>query len=46
MGDRKVAHLPLEQQFNQLSLKLRLCQMELIQEWMRDVKSTLIDSKE
>ncbi len=40
-----LAHLPLEQQFNQLSLDLRLRQMKLIQEWMSDVKSA-IDSQE
>jgi PadR family transcriptional regulator, regulatory protein AphA len=41
-----LANLPPEQQFNQLSLDLRLRQMVLIQEWMRDVKSQIIDSKE
>jgi DNA-binding PadR family transcriptional regulator len=41
-----LANLPPEQQFNQLSITLRLRQMELIQEWMRDVKSTIIDSKD
>ena len=39
-------HLPPEQQFNQLSLDLRLRQMQLIQEWMRDIKTKIIDSKE
>jgi len=41
-----LVNLPPEQQFNQLSLKLRLRQMELIQEWMRDVKTQIIDTKE
>ena len=39
-------NLPLEQQFNYLSLDLRLRQMKLIQEWMMDVKTKIIDSKE
>ena len=39
-------HLPPEQQFNKLSLDLRLRQMQLIQEWMRDIKIKTIDSKE
>ena len=41
-----LAHLPPEQQFNQLSLDLRLRQMKLIQEWMSDVKLTIIDLQE
>ncbi len=40
------ANLPPEQEFNQLSLDLRLRQMQLIQEWMRDVKNRIIESKE
>ena len=40
------ANLPSEQQFNHLSLDLRLRQMKLIQEWMMDVKTMIIDSKE
>jgi len=40
------ANLPSEQQFNHLSLDLRLRQMKLIQEWMMDVKTIIIDSKE
>jgi len=40
------ANLPPEQQFNHLSLDLRLRQMKLIQEWMRDIKTKIIDSKE
>jgi len=40
------ADLPPEQQFNHLSLDLRLRQMKLIQEWMMDVKTKIIDSKE
>ncbi|MEO5887214.1 MAG: PadR family transcriptional regulator [Anaerolineales bacterium] len=39
-------NLPPEQQFNHLSLDLRLRQMKLIQEWMMDVKTKIIDSKE
>jgi PadR family transcriptional regulator, regulatory protein AphA len=41
-----LTNLPPEQQFNQLSLDLRLRQMQLIQEWMRDIKTKIIDSKE
>jgi len=41
-----LANLPPEQQFNYLSLDLRLRQMKLIQEWMMDVKTKIIDSKE
>lgn len=41
-----LVNLPPEQQFNQLSLDLRLRQMKLIQEWMRDVKINIIDSQE
>ena len=33
-----LAHLPLEQTFNRLSLDLRLRQMKLIQEWMVEIK--------
>jgi PadR family transcriptional regulator, regulatory protein AphA len=39
-------HLPPEQQFNQLSLDLRLRQMQLIQEWMMDIKTKIIDLKD
>ena len=41
-----LAHLPPEQQFNQLSLDLRLRQMKLIQEWMNEIKTKIFDSKE
>jgi DNA-binding PadR family transcriptional regulator len=41
-----LANIPPEQQFNQLSLDLRLRQMKLIQEWMRDIKTKTYDSKE
>jgi PadR family transcriptional regulator AphA len=41
-----LANLPPEQQFNQLSLDLRLRQMKLIQEWMREIKTKIIDSQE
>ena len=41
-----LANLPPEQQFNQLSLNLRLRQMKLIQEWIREVKTKIFDSKE
>ena len=41
-----LANLPPEQQFNQLSLDLRLRQMKLIQEWMNDIKTKIFDSKE
>lgn len=39
-----LANLPPEQQFNQLSLDIRLRQMQLIQEWMMDIKTKIIDS--
>jgi len=39
-------NIPPEQQFNHLSLDLRLRQMKLIQEWMMDVKTLIIASKE
>jgi len=41
-----LTNLPPEQQFNQLSLDLRHRQMKLIQEWMRDIKTKIIDPKE
>jgi len=41
-----LANLPHEQQFNQLSLDLRLRQMKLIQEWIRDIKTKVIDPQE
>lgn len=41
-----IAHLPAEQQFNHLSLDLRLRQMELIEEWMQDVKKRTLNSLE
>jgi PadR family transcriptional regulator, regulatory protein AphA len=41
-----LANLPPEQQFNQLSLDLRLRQMKLIQDWMSDIKTKIFDSKE
>jgi DNA-binding PadR family transcriptional regulator len=34
-----LAHLPSEQEFNRLSLDLRLRQMKLIQEWMVEIKT-------
>jgi len=39
-------YLPYDQQFNHLSLDLRLRQMKLIQEWMMDVRTKIIDLKE
>lgn len=39
-------NLPYDQQFNHLSLDLRLRQMKLIQEWMMDVRTKIIDLKE
>jgi len=41
-----LANLPPEQQFNQLSLDLRLRQMKLIQGWMSDIKTRIINLKE
>jgi DNA-binding PadR family transcriptional regulator len=41
-----LVNLPPEQQFNQLSLDLRYRQMKLIQEWISDIKTKIIDSKE
>ena len=41
-----LANLPPEQQFNQLSLDLRLRQMILIQEWMNELRTKIFDSKE
>ncbi len=41
-----LANLPPEQQFNHLSLGLRLRQMKLIQEWMMDVETKIVVSKE
>jgi PadR family transcriptional regulator, regulatory protein AphA len=38
-----LAYLPTEQQFNRLSLDLRLRQMKLIQDWMTDVKSHIAE---
>lgn len=38
-----LAHLPPEQQFNRFSLDLRLRQMKLIQKWMGDIKTHIID---
>jgi len=38
-----LANLPPEQQFNQLSLDLRLRQMKLIQEWMSDIETKIFD---
>jgi len=38
-----LVNLPPDQQFNQLSLDLRLRQMKLIQEWMRDVKTKIFE---
>lgn len=37
-----LANLPPEQQFNRLSLDLRLRQMNLIQEWMSDIKTQIL----
>jgi DNA-binding PadR family transcriptional regulator len=39
--ERLLAHLPPEQQFNHLSLDLRLRQMKLIQQWMGEIKPHL-----
>ena len=41
-----IANLPPEQQFNHLSLDLRLRQMKLIQQWMSDIKTNLLDPLE
>jgi DNA-binding PadR family transcriptional regulator len=41
-----LANLPVEQQFNYLSLDLRLRQMKLIQKWMREVKTQTFDPEE
>jgi DNA-binding PadR family transcriptional regulator len=41
-----LAHLPLEQTFNLLSLDLRLRQMKLIQEWMVEIKNQFQISSE
>src|SRR5258706_5520766 len=38
-----LANLPPEQQFNQLSLDLRLRQMKLIQDWMSDIETKIFD---
>lgn len=40
-----LANLPFEQRFNQLSLDLRLRQMKLIQDWMRDVKTKIFEGE-
>jgi len=40
------ANLPPEQQFNHLSLDLRLRQMKLIQEWMSDIKIQILSPME
>jgi len=44
--ERMIANLPPEQQFNRFSLDLRLRQMKLIQEWMSDIRSSILDSLE
>lgn len=41
-----LTNLPLEQQFNRLSLDLRIRQMKLIQEWIKDVKAQLSSFQE
>jgi len=41
-----LVNLPPEQNFNRLSLDLRLSQMKLIQDWMRGIKSSIIDPQE
>lgn len=41
-----LVNLPPEQRFNRLSLDLRLRQMNLIQEWMSEIKSSIIDPQE
>jgi DNA-binding PadR family transcriptional regulator len=41
-----IMHLLNEQQFNRLSLDLRLRQMKLIQEWMSEIKKHIIDPME
>ena len=41
-----LVNLPPEQQFNHLSLDLRLRQMKLIQEWMSDIKTQILDPPE
>lgn len=41
-----IMHLPSEQQFNRLSLDLRLRQMKLIQDWMSDINSQIIEPLE
>ena len=43
--ERLVANLPPGQQFNRFSLNLRLRQMELIREWMMEVKMKIIDTR-
>jgi DNA-binding PadR family transcriptional regulator len=44
--ERLVSNLPPEQKFNHFSLDLRLRQMKLIQDWMKEIKSTIIDPQE
>jgi len=39
-------NLPHDQQFNYLSLDLRLRQMKLIQEWMNDIKTQILNPME
>ena len=34
-----LAHLPPDQPYNQLSLDLRLRQLRLIEEWMREIQA-------
>jgi DNA-binding PadR family transcriptional regulator len=41
-----ITNLPPEQQFNRFSLDLRLRQMKLIQEWMSDIKTNILDPLE
>jgi DNA-binding PadR family transcriptional regulator len=41
-----LAHLPDEQNYNRLSLDLRLRQMKLIEEWMTEIKTQFNISKE
>ena len=37
--ENMLAHIPLEQTYNRLSLDLRLRQMKLIQEWVAEIKT-------
>lgn len=39
--EKLLAHLPPEQTYNRLSLDLRLRQLRLVQEWMREIQAQL-----